>query len=261
MNSDAAEIRPVQPTSTDKHAVVVSIVEWMRWNDVAVPTARLRPPFDVGDPAIPTTTREASHGRAPNRVMPVAAGPAVPAPSGWLRLLSGDGRQPQSQGESSTKAKAPDGPRRTRSQRRSVVGAQVRLGRLCLLRCDGPASAEGLCAGALARWALHARQHRTGLPLVQRQQMQRRGDRLAAAQTTRRTHLPVAPPRHRRRTGATVRGSTRRQNRDAGHPCVLKPRQTTKYHRLPALGRVVAHHNVCRLVESGGWTCRAGRHP
>ena len=58
MNSDAAETRPVQPTSMHTHAVVVSIAEWMRWNDIAVPTARLRPPLDVGQPAIPTTREE-----------------------------------------------------------------------------------------------------------------------------------------------------------------------------------------------------------
>ena len=51
----------------------------------------------------------------------------------------------------------------------------------------------------LARRALHPRQHRAGLRLVQRQQVQRRGHRLAAAQAARRAGLPAAPPRDQRR--------------------------------------------------------------
>ncbi len=42
--------------------------------------------------------------------------------------------------------------------------------------------------------ALHPRQHRAGMPLVQHEQVQRRSHRLAPAQATRRERLSLAPP-------------------------------------------------------------------
>ena len=58
----------------------------------------------------------------------------------------------------------------------------------------GVAAAARLRPADLPRRAVHARQHRAGLRLLQRQQVQRRGHRLAAAQAARRAGLP-APPR------------------------------------------------------------------
>jgi hypothetical protein len=53
-----------------------------------------------------------------------------------------------------------------------------------------------LRAADLAWRPLHARQHRARVPVLQREQVQRRGHRLAAAQTSRRARVPRAAPAH-----------------------------------------------------------------
>ena len=59
----------------------------------------------------------------------------------------------------------------------------------------------------LARRPLHRRQRRAGLPLVQHQQVQRRGHRLAPEEAARRAGLPAAPPRA---PGAALAPASRR---------------------------------------------------
>ena len=90
------------------------------------------------------------------------------------------------------------------------------LGRLRVLRRDRDAAAARLRPPDLPRRALHPRQHRAGVPLVQCQQVQRRGHRLAAAQAARRARLPGPP---RRDQGDPRRAVPRRRR---GGPVVVR---------------------------------------
>ena len=93
-------------------------------------------------------------------------------------------------------AQAPDGCRRQRPDPGPVGDDPRGVGRrLRVLRRGGRGPAARLRAGALARRALHDREHRAGVPLVQREQEQRRGHEVAAPQEARRARLPAAAPR------------------------------------------------------------------
>src|SRR5215207_4306241 len=96
---------------------------------------------------------------------------------------------------------AVDRSRRARAARKRTR----RLGRLRLLRGDRRAAPARLRARPLPRRSLHAHQHRARLPVLQREQVQRRGDRLAAAQAPRRADVPRAAPRDQHRAHPAVR--------------------------------------------------------
>ena len=102
------------------------------------------------------------------------------------------GCQPNTQGPGGAQAQAAYGPGRPRPHRRTVVCTAGGVGRVCLLRSRRPPVAAGLCAGAVPWWPVHAGEHRARLWALQRQQVQRRGHRMDASETTRRADLPVA---------------------------------------------------------------------
>ncbi len=37
---------------------MIGVSEWMRWNDIAMPVVRLRPPFDLGELFVGTTEQQ-----------------------------------------------------------------------------------------------------------------------------------------------------------------------------------------------------------
>jgi Cof subfamily protein (haloacid dehalogenase superfamily) len=124
------------------------------------------------------------------------------------------------------RALAPRGRRRQRPHRRRVGGAARSLGRMRVLRRRGRRPSEGLRAADLARRPVHLRERRSGMPLVQREQEQRRGDRLAPPQASRRARLPAAARRGARRVArVSARGCRRgrgRRSRRGRHPCTVK---------------------------------------
>jgi hypothetical protein len=74
-----------------------------------------------------------------------------------------------------------DGGQSARPHRHPVERAEGGMGWLRLLRCDRDVASEGLCIAHFARRAICDRQRGTELPLVQYEQVQRRGDQLDAA--------------------------------------------------------------------------------
>ena len=94
--------------------------------------------------------------------------------------------------------------------------------------CGAPALAapEGLRPAHLARRPLHARQRRPRLPFLQRQQVQRRGHRLAAPQEARRAGVPGAAPR-------TLLATPRRAVRHRTGHCVSRAVPARDRERMP----------------------------
>jgi hypothetical protein len=64
MNNGAAETTHDESIPAESRRVVISASEWMRWNDVAVTTDTLPPPFDLNQPADRSPTAETSRQEA-----------------------------------------------------------------------------------------------------------------------------------------------------------------------------------------------------
>ena len=116
-------------------------------------------------------------------------------------------------------------------------GAAGGLGRLRLLRRHRRPAAAGLRARPVPRRPVHPGQHRAGLRLVQRQQVQRRGHRLAAAQAPRRARLPGPARRGPDAAGAALRRRRRRRGAPASPAGPPPPRRSARHdgHSPPEL--------------------------
>ncbi len=85
---------------------------------------------------------------------------------------------------------APTGPGRQRPHRLAVGRHRGSLGRVRLLPVAGSAAPARLRHPDLTRRAVHPRERRAGVRLLQREQEQQRGHRVASTQEARRTRLP-----------------------------------------------------------------------